>query len=266
MTVATTGTDGGTYCEQCHDDTDAGTLGDHTAGQNHTYTGITCNGCHTPHDAAIQSVGVTKALLADNYSGAAGYYGAFCISCHAGTAPTNSMTGYGGVAPTGGKIFDYTESGYDGVVDFHPTTTLAADGTATPVGGCNKCHIVHDAAVVTPVKYILDEDNTNSAYCISCHALAGAPAVGSNTHYTGTGHAAGLNTGLNPVLPWSDELDDDGNADGKDWASGTADMMICETCHSVHRACQPQATGGAWALRDNYDQNVGLCSACHTTN
>lgn len=253
----------GSYCESCHGSsqfTGAEGLGDHTAGITHFTDGsFTCNQCHTIHGATAQTTnpaGLTNPiLLADNQPGA--YYGAFCISCHSGTAPTPAADGSGGVAAT--DAFDYSEATNDGSETKHPTITT---GGSTPVGGCNKCHDVHDPAG-TATNYILMANNTNSAYCTSCHSAAGAPAVGANTHYTGTPANVNMNNGLTPALPWANQIDEDGTA-GSDYAGATANNMVCETCHSVHR--QGNATNPQYFLRHENGATNQLCRACHTLN
>ncbi len=250
----------GSYCETCHDATQfpgAEALGDHTAGLTHDTNGttFTCNQCHSVHGATPQTTnpaGLTNpVLLADNQPGA--YYGAFCISCHNGTAPTPAVVGSGGVAAS--DVFDYAEGTADGTESKHPTITTA---TTNPVGGCNKCHDVHDPAG-TAYGYLLLADNANSAYCTSCHNAAGAPAVGGNTHPTGIPADVNMNSGLTPALPWANQVDEDGNV-GADWGAATANHMGCETCHSVHR--EGYLAAPSYFLRQDNTNNE-ICQACH---
>lgn len=258
----------GTYCDECHGATPftgAEALGDHTAGITHVTTGtapapagFTCNQCHTPHGAVAQTTnppGLTNPiLLADNQPGA--FYGAFCISCHNGSAPAAAMAGTGGVAAS--DVHNYAMATNDGTETMHPTTSTTG---GTPVGGCNKCHDVHDPAG-TDTGYLLMADNANSAYCLSCHSAAGAPQVGANTHFTGVPTDVNLNSGLTPPLPWANQLDDDNNA-GADFASATANYMACETCHSVHR--NGATTPGGYFLRHENTNNE-ICQSCHSAN
>ncbi len=253
------------FCETCHDATQfagAEGLGDHTAGLTHFTNGgtFTCNQCHTVHGATAQTTnppGLTNPiLLADNQPGS--YYGAFCISCHNGTAPTEAVAGSGGQAAT--DVWDYAQSVADGTEWKHPTTSTTG---GTPVGGCNKCHDVHDPAASPAPKYLLLADNTESAYCLSCHSAAGAPGIGANTHFTGVPTDVNMNSGLNPALPWANQIDEDGTV-GADWASATANMMVCETCHSVHKQGD-QTVDGGYLLRDGNTNNQ-ICQACHTAN
>jgi len=255
----------GSYCESCHDATmftGAEGLGDHTAGLTHYTNGgsFTCNQCHTIHGATAQTTnpsGLTHPiLLADNQPGA--FYGAFCISCHNGTAPAEATVGSGGQAAT--DVFNYAEATNDGTEWKHPTTSTTG---ANPVGGCNKCHDVHDPAASPAPNYLLMADNANSAYCTSCHSAAGAPAVGANTHYTGVPSDVNMNSGLTPALPWANQIDEDGTV-GADWASATANYMACETCHSVHKLGD-QTVDGGYLLRDGNSNNQ-ICQACHTAN
>jgi hypothetical protein len=263
FTVAGVVESNGSYCETCHDATQwpgAEGLGDHTAGISHFTNGttFTCNQCHTVHGATQQTTnpaGITNpVLLADNQTAA--YYGDFCISCHNGTAPAEAIPGTGGQASA--DAFDYSESVNDGTESMHPTITTTGP---TPVGGCNKCHEVHDPAG-TSFGYLLMADNANSAYCTSCHSAAGAPAVGANTHYQGVPTDVNMNSGATPALPWANQIDEDGTV-GADWGTATANNMVCETCHSVHR--QGYATPASYLLRDDNSDNE-ICQACHTAN
>ncbi len=255
----------GSYCETCHGPAIpplySNGHGDHTAGLTHFTNGttFTCNQCHTAHGAAAQTAnppGLTNPiLLVDNQPGA--YYGEFCISCHNGTAPPVGTVGSGGQAAT--DVFDYAEPLNDGTEVKHPTTSTT--GT-TPVGGCNKCHDVHDPTNLTLTKYLLMEDNSDSQYCVSCHSAAGAPPVGGNTHFTGVPTDVNMNSGLTPALPWANQIDEDGSP-GADWPTATANNMTCETCHSVHKL--GFGTTPAYFLR-NDNSNNEICRACHTAN
>lgn len=254
----------GSFCDDCHGATPftgAEGLGDHTAGITHfTDATFTCDGCHTPHGATAQGTnpaGLTNPiLLGDNQPGA--YYGALCISCHNGTAPTAAVTGTGGIAAS--DVFDYSEATADGTETKHPTITTTG---GTPVGGCMKCHEVHDPAG-TPSGYLLLADNTNSAYCVSCHSAAGAPPVGANTHYTGVPSDVAMNSGLTPALPWANQIDEDGTT-GADWASATTNQMVCESCHSVHRQGFTGVDAAYFLRNANGTQNQ-LCTSCHDAN
>lgn len=253
----------GSWCVDCHDATPwtgAEVHGDHTAGITHFTNGttFTCNQCHTAHGATAQTTNpgslTNPILLDDNQTGA--FYGTFCISCHGGTAPTEAVTGTGGVASS--DPFDYSEATNDGTEWKHPTTSTTG---STPVGGCNKCHDPHDPGG-TANSYILMADNTDSGYCVSCHGAAGAPPVGANTHYTGTPSNVNMNNGLTPALPWANQIDEDGNV-GADYPGNTANEMVCQTCHSVHR--QGYQVASAYLLRDDNSNNE-ICRACHTSN
>ncbi len=263
FTVAGVTKTNGSYCETCHDATPftgAEALGDHTAGITHFTNGgtFTCNQCHTLHGATAQTTnpaGLTNPiLLADNQPGS--YYGAFCISCHNGSAPAAGIPGTGGQSAS--DVWDYAEATNDGSEWKHPTTSTTG---STPVGGCNKCHDVHDPTA-TAYGYLLMADNANSAYCLSCHSAAGAPAIGGNSHYVGVPTDVNMNSGLTPALPWANQVDDDGNV-GADWGTATANYMACETCHSVHK--NGIQTNGGYLLRDE-NVNNEICQACHTAN
>ena len=263
FTVAGITETNGSYCETCHDATPftgAEGLGDHTAGITHFTNGgtFTCNQCHTVHGATAQTVnpaGLTNPiLLADNDNGV--YNGVFCAQCHGGIAPTEAIPGTGGQAAT--DVYAYAEYTADGTETQHPTSTAA-------VGGCNACHDVHDP-LGTAYGYLLTADNANSAFCVSCHTTGGAPAIGANTHFTGVPSNTSMNNGLNPALPWANEIDEDAaTANGADWATASANTMVCETCHSVHRKGIVGADA-QYFLRNYNGSTNQLCRACHTTN
>ena len=136
--------------------------------------------------------------------------------------------------------------------------------SSVPVGGCSKCHDVHDPTVTPVPDYLLPVDNTNSAYCIACHDGAQAPGIGANTHYTGVPTDVNMNSGLTPPLPWANQIDEDGTA-GADFTGATANMMVCESCHSVHRNGNAGVDGQYFLRHENGNANQ-LCSACHTAN
>jgi predicted CXXCH cytochrome family protein len=250
------------WCEGCHDATPftgAEGLGDHTSGTTHFTNGTTfiCEQCHTIHGAIKQTTnpaGLTNPiLLGDNQTGT--YYGTFCISCHLGTAPSAAVPGTGGVAAT--DTLTYAEGTADGTEVRHPTTTIA-------VGGCDKCHDPHVPGP-TSIGYLLKVDNTNSAYCGSCHDGAQAPAVGANTHFVDAAPSdVNMNSGLNPAMPWANQIDEDGSA-GADWGSADPNFMVCETCHSVHRLGN-RGVDAQYFLRWENGSTNQICSACHTTN
>ena len=152
---------------------------------------------------------------------------------------------------------NYAETDLGPDANQHPTYSTTS-GQA--VSGCNHCHNVHDANEATPPAYLLYADNTDSAYCTSCHSAAGAPSVtggGGATHFTGVPTVAIDNSGFIPYLPFADDLDEDGTV-GQDWSTATANSMICETCHSVHRNGQI-----GYALRQTNYANSTLCTTCH---
>lgn len=263
FTVASVVQTNGSYCETCHDATmftGAEGLGDHTAGITHYTDGatFTCNQCHTLHGATAQTVnpvGLSNPiLLANNNDGT--YYGVFCAQCHGGIPPAAAIPGTGGVAAS--DVYAYAEATNGGSESKHPTSTAAT-------GGCNLCHDVHEPTG-TDFGYLLKEDNANSAYCLSCHTGGSAPAIGLNTHYTGIPSNVGMNTGLNPPLPWADQIDEDAaTANTADWATATASNMVCETCHSVHRKGYVGADQQYFLRHPNGSLNQ-LCSSCHTDN
>jgi predicted CXXCH cytochrome family protein len=264
LAVDTSGVDN--PCEACHNATPAiaNSWGDHTtaAGGNHQMTVGTfeCNQCHTVHGATAQTnqIGTLTApiLLADNNTT---YYGDFCISCHSGTAPTGGTVGAGGVAAS--DQFNYAEVNNDGTELKHPTINTTG-WAGTGVGGCNKCHDVHNPGSTTT--HLLLASNIDSAYCMSCHDGASAPGTtggGGGSHYTGIPTNVSMNTlTAGNALPWADQIDDDGNV-GDDYVGATANMMVCETCHSAHRA-----GADGYFLRNVNGATNAICSRCHVDN
>jgi hypothetical protein len=107
-------------------------------------------------------------------------------------------------------------------------------------------------------------DNANSAYCVTCHDGVSAPGVGANTHFTGVPTDVNMNSGLTPPLPWADQIDEDGNP-GADWPTATANNMVCETCHSVHRKGNTGVEAMYFLRHENGTMNQ-LCTACHSSN
>ncbi len=254
---------GNSWCVDCHDGSPSGlaaSLGDHVAANNHFIdANFTCSKCHTAHGATPQTTQIGSLthpiLLEDNNTT---YYGDFCISCHNGTAPDEADIGTGGMAAM--DVFDYSEAANDGSEWKHPTIST---GGGTPMGGCNKCHDVHNPTG-TQYGYLLMEDNANSAYCVSCHTTAGAPQVGANTHFTGIPSDVNMNNGLTPAMPWANQIDEDGTA-GVDWTTATANSMVCETCHSVHRQGNTAVDAEFFLRHENGNLNQ-ICSMCHTAN
>ncbi len=265
----------GSFCITCHDATpyNANTLGDHTAGTEHEMTGgFSCENCHVIHGAPTQhaSGGIAQPiLLSDNLTGT--YYGDFCISCHLGVAPDSMAFGdtsgtprwYGGVASGDSAI--YSEILVDGNELRHPT-----QGGVDAITGCNECHDPHQPTVTTPTNdFILTTNNKDSEFCISCHSGALTPpakiTIGDgSTHFVGVPSSDTINGNASPALPWADEIDDDGDV-GADYANTTANMMVCETCHSVHRNGVTGPTDHIFFLRHTY-AGSGLCGECHTDN
>lgn len=241
----------GTYCVSCHDDTDAGSLGDHTTGMQHYTSGTTfnCNSCHMAHGATAQTAPIgslTNPILREDnmVSG----YGQFCVTCH------DDAGGYTIVVDN----FNYLETTNTGAETKHPTNTT---GGSFPIGGCNTCHDVHGGA--TDNGHLLVENNDDSAYCVSCHSGGSAPAFGgAASHPAGVAvTTATMNQTAGPALPWADEINEDGNP-GVDYA-GSADFIVCETCHSVHRAGLGTSS---YFLRDDNGAQNELCVRCHTAN
>lgn len=256
------------YCSSCHDGSAptpyaaANGLGDHTYGGTGTtnhYNSVTftCNQCHTPHGAVVQTTNpgtLTKPILLANNEPAA-FYGSFCISCHNGTAPAMAMPGTGGVAAA--DVFNYAEAVGNLSELKHPTTTAE-------VGGCDKCHDVHTSGGAgTNIPKLLLASNANGAYCLSCHSGGGGPTIGTSHVYDNTPGNVNMNNGLTPPLPWSDEINDD-PADaifaGNDYPTATADKITCESCHSAHRR------GLAGPLLREANAANELCGSCHPAN
>lgn len=243
---------GGSGCENCHDATvfAGAPAGDHTSAGNHVIGagagGLACEDCHGAHSGTIQGDGTNNGniLLADNEP-VGGAYGAICVACHNNQAPFVGVIG---------ETFDYAGTVVDGTEDKHPTY-----GGTFSMTGCNECHDPHQA---TDNGYLLTVAHHDAAtdMCTSCHTATGngAPGVGNGTHFTGDISAWG---GAAGALPWADAINDDGNAP-VDWASASADLMVCETCHSTHK----NGNAGYFLRITNTDQNELCTTSCHDAN
>lgn len=251
----------GSYCRTCHDGTAPNTgtdlnfsaadaLGDHTAtATNHLPGGFNCEGCHDVHGATPQSTGTATPILKED--NAPSYWGALCLGCH-------ETGGAGYDAVVSADQWGYAQATNSGTETTHPTTATTAGAHTEIIGGCNACHTPHGSAANA---YYLHETNANSAYCVSCHSAGGdGPTVGTATHPTP--NMAAQNTrgssATNP-MPWADDINEDGVA-GADWASATADQMVCETCHSVHG--RGTGTESDHFLRNDNSDNQ-ICTFCH---
>ena len=254
----------GEYCATCHDGSAPNTgaelnfsaadaLGDHTAtATNHVLTGgVTCESCHDVHGAATQTTGSVAVILRDDNT--ATYWGALCIGCH-----ETGASGYNGTVSA--DLWGYAQATNSGAETTHPTTATSEGAHAGfTIGGCNFCHDIHGGLNNA---YILQATNANSAYCVSCHSAAGdGPDVGTATHPTPDMSAdASRGSGATNPMPWADDIDEDGTV-GSDWTGvATADLMVCETCHSVHG----RGTGAEsdHFLRNANDDNQ-ICTECH---
>lgn len=245
---------GGSGCENCHDATvfAGAPAADHTVAGNHVIgagvgnAGLACEDCHGAHTGVTQGDGTNNSyiLLANNHP-TGGAYGAICVACHNNQAP---FAGY--VT----DIFNYAQTTVDGTEASHPTY-----GGTFSMTGCNECHDVHST---TDNGYLLTVAHHDAAtdMCTSCHTSAGngAPGVGDGTHFTGD---IASWTGAPGSLPWAATIDDDG-VTGADWASATADLMVCETCHSVHK----NGNAGYFLRIAQTNQNELCTTSCHDAN
>lgn len=267
------------YCGSCHtgsappDYALADDHGNHVYGAANTtnhYMSSTfqCVQCHTPHGAADQlgsggnMTGLTNPiLLANNWAGGTSY-GAFCGSCHEGTAPDSAVSGSGGLAAADTAV--YYEGTADGTELKHPTWSA----NVTARGGCGMCHDVHQPVTTTTnVPHLLTTDNKNGAFCISCHDGTLNARAFDSTGYTHPYNVTPANLGMAALasspLPWSDLINDDPTDTrfpGADYPGATPDEITCESCHSVHR----QGKGGKF-LRIVNSENQ-LCGGCHPNN
>ncbi len=255
------------FCETCHDDTPfsgADRLDMHNTANSHYTNGSTfiCESCHSAHGAVMQTVnpiGLTHPILLAN-DNVGNSYGEFCISCHNGIAPTEAVPGTGGVASI--DAFDYYEDVSDGNQSKHTTDLTAGEFL---INGCGTCHVDMCADMPALNKYDLRADNTNSSYCVLCHTSGEAPSYGENSHFSqGVPADITMNVGSSPILPWSNEIDEDGSP-GQDWLSATANMLTCQTCHSVHRKGFTGADAG-FLLRYPNDAESTICATCHGQN
>ncbi len=253
----------GSYCQTCHDGTApnavgadfsaADAQGDHTsAATNHELTAVNCEDCHDVHGAAVQTTSTedTKILRADNTNG---YWGGVCVACH----ETGVLTGASAVSSDVWGF--YTQATNDGSELTHPTTATAEGAhPGFQADGCNVCHDVHGANFADK---LLPENNANSQSCVVCHSSGGnGPDVGTSTHPTPDMSAQNTrNQGGTNAMPWAQQIDEDG-VGGADWAAATTDLMVCETCHSVHG--RGVGTESDHFLRNANDDNQ-ICTVCH---
>jgi doubled CXXCH motif protein len=247
----------GTYCDECHDSDDAGSLGDHTAGTQHPMGGPTpnnCHKCHAPAHGATPTVDTYEnpegTVLTNPIMNESNEDSAYCASCH------NSTSGKGGTA------FNYVQDGGSNAYK-HPAnvTSPGTYGTFTAsASSCETCHDPHMPTVSANTQDpILQEANTDSAYCTSCHNGTDGPAIGSS-------HPMPASPSMTPTdatpatgTPWAGSIDDDGDLVA-DYPGNTANAMACETCHSVHRL----GDSGAHPLLRIVNTTNQLCSNCHT--
>jgi len=227
----TNGANVATYCETCHDSTPfaSNTLGDHVADTQHPYEGGTvsesCLSCHQAHGAADYTAGsiTYPILVAENTNSA------LCVTCH---------DTYAQAAPGGNQ---------------HPANTPSG-GTNDQLS-CQTCHDVHQPTV-TDRTALLQQSNTDSAYCTSCHTAAGAPGIGANSHPVGLAPVRAVIVDGTPTAgtPLGNVIDDDG--DGADYPNNSA-QVICESCHSPH------SRGVASPLLRISETAGSLCLNCH---
>jgi predicted CXXCH cytochrome family protein len=239
-------------CENCHDDIPhpSWSGGDRTAAGNHLIgtaaNGLVCEDCHGAHTGVAQGDGTNNSyILKVNNEPTGGQWGQACIACH------NNQSPFVGIVT---DVFNYSGTEYDGSLsDKHPTY-----GGGNSMSGCDECHTVHGA---TNNGYLLNaaSHNAGADFCVSCHTASGlnAPGVGTGTHSTGDITSWGGNPG---TLPWAATIDDNGTID-PDWPTATADRMVCETCHSVHK----NGEAGYFTRIAQTEQNE-LCVNCHDQN
>jgi len=214
----------GNMCYTCHDGTvtniGLSTVFNASLQQHVMPAGQDCDMCHSVHDntnGKFMNVGLTE-----NY---------YCASCH------NAAVNAGGLG-------DYTNSGnhfnygvYDGA---HPKRFGSGCYSChydhmqsiVSLGSCKFCHEAHAGAnYSTPSvsKPILRIDNTDSAFCISCHPAMQQATTGGNKH------PANLTAGGN-------------------WG-----IVDCHDCHDVH---QPNNPNNPFILR-NQNTDSGYCAYCH---
>jgi predicted CXXCH cytochrome family protein len=207
----------GNMCYTCHDGTATNEGQDtvfNTALQQHkTGPGTDCNICHTVHDntnGKFLGIAKTQSSLTESAT--------YCETCH-------DATQYPGAELHGdhlaGSEHPYKDSG-----------SLLDDS-------CNSCHKMHGAAdYTTPTltNPILKQDNTDSAYCATCHPSYVQATSGGNKHPANLASA------------------------------GTWGKVDCESCHDPHQPDDPNRP--AILKDDNVDSSY--CSTCHepsgTTN
>lgn len=225
----------GNMCYTCHDGT-ATNKGQSTVFntnlQQHKITfGQDCNMCHSVHDntnGMFMNVPITQ-----NF---------YCVSCH------NAIVNAGGL---GDYTYTATSKGHHPSY-FSASTRRFRHNTGSPPTGatcsachheitqrassynsCGLCHEVHGGvnySTINTSNPILRVDNTDSAFCASCH-----PVIVQNTN-GGNKHPANLSSG------------------------GSWGKIDCMSCHIPHQSSQDTV----FILR-NKNVDSAYCLTCHET-
>ncbi len=211
----------GNMCYTCHDGT-ASLVGQTTAFnsslQQHKVTsGLDCDMCHSVHDNA-NGMFINIAKKEDSY----------CAACHDGLVDAGGLGDMTGV----GNHQSYWTSAAS-----HSTGASCSachySGPYNQAGTCNLCHVkAHGAAnyskgsITNP---ILRYDNSDSAFCATCHPVNTQASIGGNKH------PANLSS------------------------AGTWGKVDCEGCHDPH---QPGVADHPFILNDT-NTDSQMCVNCH---
>jgi predicted CXXCH cytochrome family protein len=200
----------GNMCYTCHDGT-ATNIGQTTAfntvlQQHKTSTGNDCDMCHTVHDNTNgEFIGVQATQSASTEAAT------YCETCHDATMHQGAQALGDHLA---GAEHPYKDAG-----------TLLDDS-------CNSCHQMHGAVNYTTSQLtnpILKIDNTDAAFCATCHADRVQNVTG------GTKHPANLAS------------------------AGSWGKVDCAFCHDPHQPSNPDYPH----ILSNANTDSGFCMTCH---
>ena len=203
------------------------------------FTGITCAGCHNPHDATNEHqlrVAGNVTMVVDGSTVDAGHAAA-CYTCHDGFyeyGEDDCDDNDDGTAESICTTVDQVAVGYFRQVHYNPQAPvlegkgalndLNGDGTDDFALDENSFHSDADftLASVTGDSTLSDENNK----CVTCHMATGPTAEEEGYEHLG-GHAFKLRSGHSIGHLSGEETEDDAEAEEEDLTL----VSICQSCH-----------------------------------
>jgi predicted CXXCH cytochrome family protein len=253
-------------CLSCHADDRFAAFGASVHGNTvaHGGAGLTCSGCHTPHEAArisgVDSTARTQAATA------------LCARCHAGEAEQHRRSDHGIALAAGVK-------GAPGCIDCHGVHGVASSSDTSSQTGrlhaskmCLSCHLdrAETRSRVGPsagfiASYELSvhgqalaHGNESAAVCIDCHG-SHEMAKGSNP----ASRVAKKNIATTCGQCHGDVLEQyEGSIHGKALAGGITASATCTDCHGEHDILPPSDPRSPVAPRN---VSARVCSPCHAS-